>query len=84
MAVAGAAAGGGGGSGGRGGSGGSNGRWGRPEVRVKIGAPRTLLGDYLAHIKAMCLVNRYLERSQCLASRQTFIFFADRFICSRR
>ena len=79
--------GGGGGRGGRGGSGGSEGRCvggERPEVRVEIGVPRTLLGDYLAQIKAMRLANAYLERSQCLASRQTFICAADRFIRSRR
>ncbi len=57
----------------------------RPEVRVEIGVPCTLLGDNLAHINAMGLANAHLERSQCLASRQTFIFAADRFfICSRR
>ena len=56
----------------------------RPEVRVEIGVPRTILGDNLAHIKAIRLANAYLERSQCLASRQTFTFAADRFICSRR
>ena len=56
----------------------------RPEVRVEIGVPCTLLGNNLAHIKAMRLANAYLEGSQCLASRQTFICAADRFICSRR
>ena len=30
---------------------------------MEIGVPRTLLGDYLAHIKAMRLANAYLERS---------------------
>ena len=45
---------GGSGGGGRGGSGGSNGRWGRPEM-MEIGVPCTLLGNYLAHIKAMHL-----------------------------
>ncbi len=44
---------------------------------MEIGVPRTLLGDYLARIKAMRLANAYLERSQCLASRQTFICAAD-------
>ena len=43
---------------------------GGPEVRVEIGAQRTLLGNNFAHIKAMRLANVYLERSQCLASRQ--------------
>ena len=42
------------------------------------------IGDNLVHKKAMRLANAYLERSQCLASRQTFICAADRFICSRR
>ena len=42
------------------------------------------IGDKLAHKKAMSLVNAYLEGSQCLASRQTFICAADRFIRSRR
>ena len=49
--------GGGRGGGCRGGSGGSNGRWGRPEVRVEIGVPRTLLGNYSVHMKAMRLAN---------------------------
>jgi hypothetical protein len=49
-----------------------------------IGVPRILLGDYSAQSRAMFLANAYLERSQCLASRQTFICAADRFICSRR
>ena len=55
----------------------------QPEVRVEIGVPRTLLCDYLSQSRAMFLVNVYLERSQCLESRQTFICAADRFICSR-
>jgi hypothetical protein len=38
-----------------------------------IGVPRILLGNYLAQKKAMFLANAYLERSQYLASRQTFI-----------
>ncbi len=42
------------------------------------------IGDNLAHKKAMRLANAYLEKSQCLASRQTFICAADRFIRSRR
>ncbi len=56
----------------------------RPEVRVEIEVPCTLLGDYLAQSRAMFVVSAYLERSQCLASRQTFICAADRFICLRR
>ncbi len=36
-----------------------------------IGVHCILLGDYLAQSRAMFLVNAYLERSQCLASRQT-------------
>ena len=56
----------------------------RPEVRVEIGVSHTLLGDYLVQSRAMFLANVYLESSQCLASRQTFICAADRFICSRR
>ena len=56
----------------------------RPEVRVEIGVPRTLLGNNSVHIKAMHLANAYLGPSQCLVSRQTFICTADRFICSRR
>ncbi len=43
----------------------------RPEVRVEIGIPHILLGNYLAQSRAMFLVNAYLERSQCSASRQT-------------
>jgi hypothetical protein len=31
----------------------------RPEVRVEIGVPRTLVGDYLAQIRAMFLGNRF-------------------------
>jgi hypothetical protein len=31
----------------------------RPEVRVEIGVPRTLLGDYLAQSRAMFLANRF-------------------------
>ena len=45
----------------------------KPEVRVEIGVSRTLLGDNLAHIKAMRLACAYLGLSQCLAFRQTFI-----------
>ena len=56
----------------------------RPEVRVEFGVPYILLGNYLAQSRAMFLVNAYLERSRCLASRQTFICAADRFICLRR
>jgi hypothetical protein len=42
-----------------------------------IAVPRILLGDYLAQSRAMHLANAYLERSQCLASRQTFICATD-------
>jgi hypothetical protein len=71
--------------GGSGGGGSSDGRWGeKPAVRVEIGVPRTLLGDYLAQSTVMFLVNAYMESSQCLTSRQTFICATDRFICSRR
>ncbi len=58
----------------------------RPEMRDEsvIGVPGILLGNYLAQSRAMFLANAYLERSQCLASRQTFICAADRFICLRR
>ncbi len=56
----------------------------RPEVRVEIGVPRILLGNYLVLSIAMFLANAYLEGSQCLASRQSSICAADRFICSRR
>ncbi len=49
-----------------------------------IGVPCIPLGNYLVQSRAMFLANAYLERSQCLASRQTFICAADRFICSRR
>ena len=31
----------------------------RPEGRVEIGVPRTLLGDYLAQSRAMFLANRF-------------------------
>ena len=55
-----------------------------PEVRREIGVPRTLLGNYLAQSRVMFLASAYLERSQCLVSRQTFICAADRFICLRR
>ena len=75
----------GGSSGGGGdGSGGGNGGGERPEVRVDIGVPRILLGGYLAPRRAMFLANTYMERSQCLASRQSFICAADIFICSHR
>ncbi len=59
----------------------------RPEAREesnRIGVPHVLLGNNLAQSRAMRLANEYLERSQCLASRQTFICAADRFICLRR
>jgi hypothetical protein len=83
-------------SGDRGGGGGGNGS--RLETRGEqderkpyhyvIEIPRIQngiqIGDNLAHKKAMHLANAYLEGSQCLASRQTFICAADRFICSRR
>ena len=49
-----------------------------------IGVPRILLGNYLAQSRVMFLANVYLEGSQCLASRQTFICAPDRFICSHR
>ena len=52
-------------------------------MRVEIGVQCTLIGNNFAHIKAMLLENAYLERSQCLASRQTFICAADRFISAR-
>jgi hypothetical protein len=55
----------------------------RPEVRVEIGVPRILLGNYLAQSRAMFLVNAYLEGSQCSASRQTFICAADRYLSAR-
>ena len=51
----------------------------RPEVRVEIGVPCTLLGNYLAQSRAIFLANAYLEGSQyvwCLG-RQTFICAAD-------
>jgi hypothetical protein len=38
-----------------------------------IGVPRILLGDYLAQNRAMFLANAYLERSQCLASRDRLL-----------
>ncbi len=59
----------------------------RPEVNEEsnvIGVPGILLGDYLAQSRAIFLVNAYLEGSQCLASRQTFICAGDRFICLRK
>ncbi len=31
----------------------------RPEVRVEIGVPRTLLGNYLAQSRAMFIANRF-------------------------
>ncbi len=46
----------------------------RPEVRVEIGVPRILLGDYLALSIAMFLANAYLEGSQCLAFLSTTVF----------
>jgi hypothetical protein len=55
----------------------------RPEVRVKIGVPHMLLGDYLVQSRVMNLVNAYLERSQCLASRQRSVCTTDKLICSR-
>jgi hypothetical protein len=45
-----------------------------------IGVPGILLGNYLAQSRAMFLAIVYLRLSQCLASRQTFICAADRFI----
>ena len=54
-----------------------------PEVKVEIGVPHTLLGGYLAQSRAMFLANAYLERSQCLASRLTFICAADRYLSAR-
>ena len=40
----------------------------RPEVRVEIGVPHILLGNYLAQNREMFLVNAYLKGSQNLAS----------------
>ena len=47
-------------------------------MRVKIGVPHILLGDYLVQSRVMILVNAYLERSQCLASRQRQINLSAR------
>jgi len=63
----------------------------RPEVKVEIGVtrmqvrvPRIQTGDNLAQIKAMHLANVQIFGSQCLASKQSSICAADRFICVRR
>ena len=59
----------------------------RPEAREEsnvIGVPHILLGNNLVQSRVIFLANAYLERSQCVASRQTFICNADRLICSRR
>ncbi len=48
----------------------------RPEVKVEIGVPHTLLGNYLVQSRAMFLANAYLGLSQCLASRHTIEYTA--------
>jgi hypothetical protein len=77
--------------GGGGGGGGSNGGGVRPEVRVEIGVTRMQvrvpciqIGEYLAQSRAMHLANVQIFGSQCLASKQSSICAADRFICVRR
>ena len=83
-------------SGDRGGGGGGNGsgletrgkRDERKPYHFVIEVPRIQngiqIGDNLAHKKATHLANAYLERTQYLASRQTFICAADRFIRSQK
>jgi hypothetical protein len=60
-------------------------------VRVEIGVtcmqvsgPCIQIGNNLAQIKAMLLANVQIFGSQCLASKQSSICAADRFICVRR
>ena len=65
----------------------------RPEVRVEmeigvthmqVRVPQIQIGDNLAQSRAMRLVNVQTFGSQCLASKQSSICAADRFICVRR
>ena len=65
----------------------------RPEVRVEmeigvthmqVRVPQIQIGDNLAQSRAMRLVNVQTFGSQCLASTQSSICAADRFICVRR
>ena len=51
---------------------------------MQVSGPRIQIGNNLAQIKVMLLANVQIFGSQCLASKQSSICAADRFICVRR